>query len=396
MRLTPHFTLYTMIKLEPSRYGRNFCYAPWTNIHINPQGTYKTCCGGDVGLADLRKVPIQSIMNSAQLLEIKQHTLSGQSHNNCKQCVRQESMSSASERSWYDDIADRKPIEIESIEQQHIQNLDIRWSNTCNLSCTYCGADASSQWASHKKIPVERLDYSDTLPSLMAFIAENKSTIKNLGLLGGEPLLQKENESLLDVIDQDVHINVITNLTVPLENNKIFKKLMEKNRVVWDISFDTVGDKFEYVRRGSTWDNILNNIRYLQHAVTQKPNHIVGVAAVYSVYNALELSNIHQYFNNNNLPVIRWNELHAPSELSVQSLPERFRLQAADQLEQSVPHHVRPRQQAWLAEMAANLRNVSNANNNCDYLYDWHLAQENQYWPNFEHKFANLWPEYRT
>ena len=51
--------------------GRNFCYAPWTNIHINPQGIYKTCCGGLNELADLRRIPIQEVLNSPEIQEIK-------------------------------------------------------------------------------------------------------------------------------------------------------------------------------------------------------------------------------------------------------------------------------------------------------------------------------------
>ena len=383
-----------MIKLDNS-IGKNFCYAPWTNVHINPQGSYKTCCAGDVSIADLRTTPVSQIIQSDSLSEIKQAILNDQYHQNCKQCVRQEQMTNTSERNWYNDISERKTIEITSVEQQYLQNLDIRWSNTCNLSCVYCGHDASSQWASLKQIPIERLDYSATIPSLLEFIESNRGTLKNLGLLGGEPLLQKENEQLLDVIDNDVHINVITNLTVPLENNKIFNKLIQKNQVVWDISFDTVEDKFDYVRHGGKWSTILKNIRYLQDLIKDKPKHIIGTAAVYSVYNALNLSSIHQFFLDNNLPTIRWNELHHPNVLSVSNLPEKFRLLAAEEAEKSIPLHTWHRQQTWLQEIATSLRQHSNNNTDCSYLYSWHTEQEQTYWPTFPLKFETLWPEYR-
>lgn len=381
-----------MINLSKS-IGDNFCYAPWTNIHINTQGAFKTCCAGESEIADLRVIPINEILSSPKLLEIKNRLSDNHTHTNCVQCVRQEKMTSTSERRWYDDIAENKTITINAVEQNHLQNLDIRWSNTCNLSCVYCGQEASSQWAAHKKIPIERLDYSNTLPGILEYIDSNRSTIKNLGLLGGEPLLQKENEQLLDVIDPDVHINLITNLTVPLENNKIFKKLLEKNRVVWDISFDTVGEKFEYVRHGASWEQILKNIRYLQNAV-QGTRHIIGTAAVYSIYNALNLVEIHQYFLDNNLPTIRWNELHHPSILSVSSLPEKFRLLAAEQCTNSIPLHTWHRQRSWLKEMSNSLQNVNNTVDNCQDLVDWHNTQEQTYWPDFKYKFKDLWPEY--
>lgn len=392
MRQQPHY--FMTIQLSKT-IGRNFCYAPWTNIHINPQGDYKTCCGGTINIADLRRIPIQKVIKSDHLTEIKQAIFNNQEHPNCSNCLRQEQMSSASERSWYDDISNCATIDINNLEDQHLQNLDIRWSNTCNLSCTYCGHDASSQWAAHKKIPLERLDYTDTMQNILDLINQNRSSLKNLGLLGGEPLLQKENDLLLDVIDSDVHINLITNLSVPLENNRIFKKLLQKNRVVWDVSFDTVEEKFEYVRHGAEWNTQLANIRYLQNAIKDRPGHIIGVAGVYSIYNALDLSSVHEFFKQNNLPNIRWNELNHPSILSVVNLPERFRLQAADELEKSISYHNWPRQRKFLSDMAVNLRNAKNSIDNCDSLYNWHLTQENQYWPNFKYKFADLWPEFR-
>jgi MoaA/NifB/PqqE/SkfB family radical SAM enzyme len=374
--------------------GENFCYAPWTNIHINPEGTYKTCCGGTVDLADLRSTSIQQVVNSPVLRSIKQNILDNRQDPNCTNCIRQEQMSSTSERGWYDDISARQTITINDITTQHLQNLDIRWSNTCNLSCTYCGPDASSQWASMRKIPFGRLDYTQTMSSILKLIDENKNTLKNLGLLGGEPLLQKENDLLLDVIADHVHINVITNLSVPLDNNRIFNKLLEKRNVMWDISFDTIEDKFEYVRHGASWDNQVKNIRYLQKSIQNKPGHKIGVASVYSIYNALELSNVHDYFKRNNLPTMRWNELHHPSMLAVSNLPGKFRMRAIEELQKSIDYHTWHRQRNFLNDMAKNLENVTNTNNDCKYLVDWHLEQEKTCWPTFQHKFSELWPEY--
>jgi organic radical activating enzyme len=81
----------------------------------------------------------------------------------------------------------------------------------------YCGHEASSVWATLKGVAQSRTDYGENLDGLLEFIAKHKSTIRNLALLGGEPLLQKENEMLLEQLNKDANINVITNLNVPLE-----------------------------------------------------------------------------------------------------------------------------------------------------------------------------------
>ena len=75
------------LKLDNS-IGKNFCYAPWTNIHIDTRGIYKTCCAGKAELGDLRVVPIQNIMNSSELVEIKSKILNNQEHPNCKHVLR--------------------------------------------------------------------------------------------------------------------------------------------------------------------------------------------------------------------------------------------------------------------------------------------------------------------
>lgn len=381
-----------MIKLHNS-IGKNFCYAPWTNIHINTEGQLKTCCAGTKGLTNVRQNPIDVALVSDELLDIKNKLLNNQPHSNCDQCIDREKMTDHSERDWYNDIADEQVIEITSIDQTHLQNLDIRWSNTCNLSCSYCGPDASSQWANLKKFPIQRMDYNKGLESVLNFISKNKHTVKNVGLLGGEPLLQKENEFLLDEIGEQTKINVITNLTVPLDSNKIFKKLLGKKYVKWDISFDTVEKRFEYVRHGASWEQILKNIKKLQDA-TKDTEHDVAIAAVYSVYNALNLKELHEYFLDHKLPQLGWNELVFPDILAVRNLPEHFRMIAADQCLNSIRFHSWDRQKNWLRDMSANLRAIKNDKNSCESLYQWHKHQEDTYWPNFKYRFEHLWPEY--
>jgi len=388
--------------------GKNFCYAPWTNIHITTNGSYQTCCGANTNIGNLRKIPITELIQSNVLTDIKHNLVNNQTDSNCKNCLIAENFSNNSERTWYNDIAESKSLNVTNIGDFYLQNLDIRWSNTCNLSCVYCNQTSSSQWAMLDKKPQERIDYTDTISDIVNFIKQHNSTLKNIALLGGEPLLQKENELLLDLVSNDVHINVITNLSVPLENNKIFKKLLLKEKVMWDVSFETVEDQFDYVRHGSSWALMYKNLKYLQEAVADKPNHRIGITSQYCIYNALDLVKLHEYFKDYNLPDMRWNQLTSPDVLSVSLLPNKYLKQAIDQLEKSIKFH--PGQATeqnpsedpidhvngkFLSDMANSLRSIQSAKLNTDYLYSWHQIQETKYWPTFPLKFEQLWPEYR-
>jgi organic radical activating enzyme len=380
------------VKLS-QKIGNNFCYAPWTNIHIDTSGEYKTCCAGSERLGDLKTVSIKNLLADSKLLQIKTSLLNNQYHTNCKECVNIEKTIPHSERHWYIDICDNKEIQLDTINDQHLQNLDIRWSNTCNLSCVYCDSNASSQWANLKKQNIHRLDYSNTLPDILSFIKDNKDSIKQIALLGGEPLLQKENDFLLDVIEDNVFVYVITNLSVPLENNKIFQKIIKKNNVVWDISFETTEEKFEYVRHGAKWDLLVKNIKYLQECIKHKPGHGIGVTSQYSIYNALELSNLYKKLQQYEFPLMRWNELSNPKELRVSNLPQKFIDRAIAELEYCASLQFSG--DTFLEEMASSLKNVNSTTTNCDYLFAWHEWQEQTYWPNFQYKFENLWSYYK-
>ena len=47
-----------------------------------------------------------------------------------------------------------------------------------------------------------------------------------------------------------------------------------------------------------------------------------------------------------------------------------------------------------LSNVKSKQKNLTVKTQNCKPLIDWHINQENTYWPNFKYKFVDLWPEY--
>ena len=159
-----------------------------------------------------------------------------------------------------------------------------------NLTCNYCYEYFSSKWAEIKGIKVNaNKDIAEE--KVFSFIEENMKKnpdVKyNVNLLGGEPLLQKPNSKLLDTISSRSDIYILTNLTVPLETNKIASKLLEGDNVAWGISFETIGKRFEHVRYGGDWDQLVKNLRYLRDSkVRSIDSH--PLYCVYSAFNLVE------------------------------------------------------------------------------------------------------------
>jgi len=282
-----------------------YCAAPWRGLHINPRGDVKTCCAGDPNmLGNLDTHTITEILQGPVMQEIRQSIRNGKPHNYCYNCVQSERYG-RSERNWHNEV-NPDFDSMTATDLEHIPVLlDIRWNTTCNLSCNYCGDKCSSKWADLKKISFK----SGARPyyeQVCDYINQHQVHIKEVALVGGEPLLLKENERLLDVIPNNCILSLITNLSVDLENNKIFQKL--KNRQVqWSASVDNVGQQFEYVRHGGQWSQIEKNIKL----ITQLSGHKLGIHAVYSVYNATRLNEFIDWVRSQGID-IHWQSLYQP------------------------------------------------------------------------------------
>ena len=248
----------------------NFCAEPWKQIFIGPDSKVKTCCAGRTNLGDLKEKNIDDILNGSALREIKESILKGEWHENCGLCKDLENRGVNSQRKRTEDEVANINFYKENVDFHVPEILDIRWSNTCNLACNYCMPYFSSVWASIKKeyqTPPRNYD------GVLFYVKKNKEKNKKVWLLGGEPFLQKDNLELLKILPPDAHITVVTNLSTDIENNPILNILKERYnsslnaeaKIDIGISFDTIGNKFEYVRHNASWEKFTYNLELLKN-----------------------------------------------------------------------------------------------------------------------------------
>jgi sulfatase maturation enzyme AslB (radical SAM superfamily) len=144
-----------------------------------------------------------------------------------------------------------------------LKMLDLRWKNTCNFACVYCGPDLSSAWANELKLPQHINDQA--LQQSLDYIYGHLDTVDHIYLAGGEPLLIKENLVLLNhvyKIKPNIDIRINTNLSVI--DNEIYNTLKKFQNVHWTVSVDGVGAEFEYVRYGGSWNQFIKNLQQLK------------------------------------------------------------------------------------------------------------------------------------
>lgn len=381
-----------MIKLDGST-GENFCIAPWVNLHIQTTGEIKPCCGGGgnknghFGLAQNKE---WSYINgtSKPLSELKRTLLNNIESNYCKNCQ---------EKPWYSSfISDG--VEIKSVDDFVLKSIDLRWGNTCQLSCLYCNAGSSSTWQrlenkKKKSIPISSRPYQTVFEDVFAFIKNSGRTISRFSMLGGEPLLLKENLRLLESLPSTANGEIFSNLNIDLNNNAIYDRLLLRQNVNWYVSMENTGTRFEFVRRGANWSQQINNIERLLNDTKSKPGHKVYLQSQFCVYSALNIKELYEFSESMGIE-INWALLTWPEPLNFLQFPKALKIQCL----QDIEHCQKKFTTAWSLEQIKQMLQNSLENEktqSIEICRQWHVDLERDYFHDQTLNFDQLWPVYR-
>jgi radical SAM protein with 4Fe4S-binding SPASM domain len=363
-----------------------FCSLPFTEIFLGPNGEIKTCCSATMPIGSLHKNTIDEILNSSRAVSIRQHIIEGKWHNSCKQCKRQESQNARSERN----------SDLEKFQKENgivdssffkLKRLDLRWSNTCNLSCTYCYEYFSSKWANLKGLKINTIK-DENENSLFLMIERDLDSLENILMLGGEPLLQKQNLRLVETIT-DRSFYILSNLAVPLDTNPTAQLLLNDRMSSWGVSFETVGNRYEYVRRGASWELFTKNIDYIQ----AKTNGRLDAHSLYSIYSAFNLVEFYEFIYEKNIKTVLWNLLESSGEnvnASVFKLSPELKHRAVEEIERCEQLFPNAPGLSSLLEFKKNLK-LQTQSANKSFVEEIDVL-ENKYLKDDVLKFSNLWP----
>ena len=251
-------------------YHNALCPLPWTGVFVNPDGTIRNCAITKQDLGNIHNTPINEILEGPTNVAIKTDMLNHVRHSRCNACYTVEDLSnseaeSGSNRSWYKKYGIKNLDVYTSPNNFSLKIVDLRWRNTCNQACVYCGPDLSSKWANELKYSNYTIDET-ILAKNKKYIFDKIDTIDHVYLAGGEPLLIIENLELLELLSDrkpGVEIRINTNLSVV--DNKIFKKLLTFKNVKWTISVDAQDAEYEYIRYPGNWNQFYSNLLGLKN-----------------------------------------------------------------------------------------------------------------------------------
>jgi len=301
--------------------NKHFCPIPWTGFQYNSNGDVLNCIRSQRPIGNLKDKNIFQILGDNT--ETKQNMMRDQEGLGCSVCYDLEKG-----KKGYDIISDRifylrelKDVPLDTYDSEDtfdLRKIDMRWTNSCNHACVYCGPEYSTMWEHELKIKVVSPP-EDRVDQLRRYVYRKASELKHVYLAGGEPLLMKDNVHLLDVLQRenpDVNIRVNTNLSKT--GTPVFDKLCEFKNVHWTISVETLEEEFEYIRYGGKWEDFLDNLNNINSNHKLSFNMLWFVLNHRSVFDCIDFMKDRGYHNNSFIvgPIL------GPDWLDVRNLPE--------------------------------------------------------------------------
>ena len=304
--------------------NKSICTLPWTGFELEPGGTVKNCIISKNKLGDINKTNIKDILHGKENIELKKSMLKDQMPGNCSGCYMQEknttNLSNISSRLYYlKELGTKVDLNFfDQVKNFSLKHVDLRWTNSCNQACVYCGPEYSSKWAKEMTVKVK----SDVVArqEVKNFVFENISGLENVYLAGGEPMLMKENYEFLKLLKEknpDCHIRVNTNLSTT--QTGIFELLCDFKNVHWTVSVETIEAEYEYIRHHGSWADFVNNlsvIRKLDHKISFNMLHFI--LNYNSIFDCIDYLKGIGYHDNSFII----GPLYAPRHYNILNLPD--------------------------------------------------------------------------
>ena len=333
--------------------NKSICTLPWTGFELEPSGTVKNCIISKTSLGTINKSNIKDIMHGKENIELKQAMLKDEKPANCAGCYLQEknttNLSSISSRLYYlKEVGAKTDLKLyDDVKNFSLKHVDLRWTNSCNQACVYCGPEYSSKWAQELGEKVK--SNKEARQEVKNFVFENISELENVYLAGGEPMLMKENYEFLELLKEKnpgCTIRVNTNLSTT--KTGIFELLCSFKNVHWTVSVESIEEEYEYIRHLGSWKHFMANletIRKLDHKINFNMLHfILNYNSIFDCIDYLKDKGFHD-----NSFII--GPLYKPERYNLLNLPEHM----VDSVKKTLKSRLQENPQGYLKNSYENL-----------------------------------------
>ena len=298
-----------------------FCYSPWTNIDISPNGTLSPCCKYQFSKSEpqfnIKNNTIEDYKNSQFLSSIKQTFNNQEWPQGCSRCRIEEENNIQSKRQLDYNRWSQYYSKIDLALTGFI-TASVAFGNTCNLSCITCSPYSSSRWQREYETVYNKkvLPFHFYKQNFVKDFTDQAPDIVHIDIPGGEPFLSgvTEQQQLLEYYIQtgqskNITLHYTTNATVYPDDTwwQLWDHFKE---IDLQISIDGIENRFEYIRYPAKWTQVKKHIqKYTQH---KQSNFRLSVSHTVSAYNIYYLDEFLSWADNEGLPNPWQGRVHTP------------------------------------------------------------------------------------
>ena len=327
------------------KFNDTSCKKLWDHLYVGTDGNINPCCLGDHNfpMGNIRDSNVNDIINSETAKAIRRHMLNGYRPRACSYCWKKEDQGIKSSREPVDTDFLKTHELNETIDNFSPTYLDIRLNNVCNFKCRMCSEYFSSSIQKetarlfgknaklgHEQINLESEDKNKRLDNLNKILPYVNKNVEHIYFAGGEPLITEEHYKILDKLLSINHTNLKitynTNLSkLKYKKNNVIDHWKLFDNVVVGASIDASNKVAEYIRHGTDWSQILENIHIIKNEVPHVDLRITSTVGGLNIENLVKLQQnwlSDGTFQEENFSV---SSLMSPEYLSVAALPKHHK-----------------------------------------------------------------------
>lgn len=315
--------------------NRAFCVLPWIGLHVNSEGEVFPCCSSDYQMpyGNVNNgESLDTIYKNEEFSKVRKMMLEGKRPKQCQICYNEEENSGSSARigfnSEYKTEIDQTKFTLSGAKR--IKMLDVRFSNICNMKCRMCSSGFSSLWAQEDKQRglIDKTVYRVN-ESFIDEIIEILPSVDHIYFAGGEPLIMDEHYRILEEIQKQnlarkIFLRYSTNLSVTQYKSKNLLDLWKGfNKIDLAASIDHYGDRAEYIRHGTDWGTVENNLVKM----LDLDNVDLSISSTINAFNYTTFFDFCTYMEKylKNFKYFQMYPMHSPEYMTVQILPKHIK-----------------------------------------------------------------------
>ena len=326
-----------------------FCMIPWTHIHGFPTGEAYPCCLAEMEhpIGNMQENSLEEVWNGPKYVQMRESMLADKPCKECTRCYEQEASGFFSMRNSHNKHFGHH---IDKVDQGatpkfDIVYWDIRFSNLCNLKCRSCGDIFSSNWVQENK--ARGVTSKDTPNVVYAGkfkldiweqMQPHLDSIEQVYFAGGEPLMMEEHWLILNALIErkrfDVKLIYNTNFTRTKYKDIDVLELWNKfDSVSIGASLDAEGDRGEYMRKGTVWNDVVANRKRMLEVCPQVDFYI---SSTVGLINVLHITDFHRNWVEQGLlkpQDFNFNLLQFPYAQRIDLLPDSYKQKVKEKIE---------------------------------------------------------------